>query len=140
MNLDEFCTPTPTAERAPRSLLNFLYHANDSSGRVFTNDSRWHHLGDDTTTGVFTKFMDMRELRGSAFQYTIGPQMGLRSFAFHPNFTQIGKYGDCRFYTLSTETVASAPIGVRLFSGPFPVHHHDVWPNGASIPPHGSRC
>ena len=73
--------------------------------------------------------MDLRKLRGAAFVFSLpagGYQLGVRSFAFHPNFARAGKTGYRRLYTVSTETVASRPAGVRVFAGPYPVHHDNV--------------
>ena len=51
---------------------------------------------------------------------------GLRSFAFHPDFARKGAPGRGKLYTVTTETVASRPAGVRLFAGPYPAALHDV--------------
>ena len=40
VQLVEFSTPPRTIQTRPYARLNFLYHAGDGSGRLFTNDSR----------------------------------------------------------------------------------------------------
>ena len=67
VELVEFCTPPPTQNRSPRALLNFLYHANDGSGRVFANDSRGKLWEIDGRTGATRLFIDLRQLRGTDF-------------------------------------------------------------------------
>ena len=46
--------------------------------------------------------------------------MGLRSFAFHPDFAKPGAAGFGKLYTATTETVASRPAGVKVFDNPAP--------------------
>jgi glucose/arabinose dehydrogenase len=126
VELVEFCTPPSTRNSAPRALLNFLYHANDGSGRIFANDSRGKLWAIDQRTGATQLFLNLRQLRGSDFIYMGSPQLGLRSFAFHPNFARPGKTGYRKLYTVSTETAAGRPAGVRVFTGPFQAHHDNV--------------
>ena len=52
--------------------------------------------------------------------------MGLRGFAFHPDFATAGKPGHRKLYTVSTETAGSRPSSVKLFKDNYPVDHHDV--------------
>ncbi|HEX2179664.1 MAG TPA: hypothetical protein VHL54_09150, partial [Actinomycetota bacterium] len=121
----EFSTPPRTSETRPYALLNFLYHAGDGSGWLFANDSRGKIWLINRTTGAVQQLLDLQLARGSAF-LDDGLQMGLRSFAFHPDFARSGRPGHRKLYTVSTETVASRPSGVRLFSGPFEALFHDV--------------
>ena len=125
VELADLSTPPRTSGSRPYALLNFLYHAGDRSGRLFANDSRGRLWLINRTTGAARPFLDLRQVRGSAFLVG-GNQMGLRSFAFHPDFARPGRPGHRKLYTVSTETAASRPGGVRLFGGPFPVAHHDV--------------
>jgi hypothetical protein len=107
VGLADFNAPPPTAAQRPFALLNTLYHAGDGSHRIFTNDSRGV-LWLLPTTGTATPFLDLRQARGSAF-LPGSPQMGLRSFAFHPDFARTGAPGFGKLYTASTETVAGRP-------------------------------
>src|SRR3954451_22769735 len=84
VGLADFSTPTPTSASRPFALLNFLYHAGDGSGRIFTNDSGGVLWQLDPTTGAAQPFLDLRQARDNAF-LPGSVQMGLRSFAFHPD-------------------------------------------------------
>ena len=119
----DFCTPPRTSATAERALLNFMFHAGDGSGRLFANDARGK-LWSIKSDGTVRLFLDLAAIRGAAL--ISGGQRGLRSFAFHPNFAKPGKPGYRRFYTVSTETVASRPSGVRVLSGTYPVQHDNV--------------
>ena len=122
-SLVDFCVPPPTSATAPMALLNYLYHAGDGSGRVFACDARgkmWA-IGRDGTASLF---LDVAAIRGAAF--LPGDQMGLRSFAFHPNFAKRGKAGFRCFYTVTTETAASRPADGKVLAGTSPVHHDNV--------------
>ena len=124
VQLVEFSTPPRTSQTRPYARLNFLYHAGDGSGRLFTNDSRGKLWRLDPALGP-QLFLDLKQVRGSAF-LPGSNQMGLRSFAFHPDFARSGRPGYRKLYTVSTETVASRPSGMQVFSGPFTVMFHDV--------------
>ena len=85
VELVEFCAPPPTRNLYPRALLNFMYHAGDGSRRLFANDSRGKLWLIDRATGRATLFLDVANARGAAFFGIGSRQIGLRSFAFHPN-------------------------------------------------------
>ncbi len=138
VELADFSTPPRTSGSRPYALLNFLYHAGDGSGRLFANDSRGKLWLINGGTGATQLFLDLRQVRGSAF-LPGGNQMGLRSFAFHPDFARPDRPGSRKLYTVSTETAASRPSGVRLFGGPFPVAHHDVIAEWSVDPTNPSR-
>jgi glucose/arabinose dehydrogenase len=125
IQLVEFSTPPRTSQTRPYARLNFLYHAGDGSGRLFTNDSRGKIWLIDRNTGGASLFLDLVQARGSRF-LSGSNQMGLRSFAFHPDFARSGRPGYRKLYTVSTETAASRPSGMPVFSGPFTVMFHDV--------------
>ena len=124
VQLVEFSTPPRTSQTRPYARLNFLYHAGDGSGRLFTNDSRGKLWRLDPALGP-QLFLDLKQVRGNRF-LPGSNQMGLRSFAFHPDFARPGRPGYRKLYTVSTETVASRPSGMQVFSGPFGVMFHDV--------------
>ena len=124
-NLVDVATPPATAAAGARARLNFLYYGGTNTDRLYVNDSRGKLWAIDPVTGASTLFLDLAAIRGSAL-YGKFFQQGLRSFAFHPNFALPGKGGYRCFYTVSTETEASRPADVRLFTGDFPVSHHNV--------------
>jgi glucose/arabinose dehydrogenase len=123
--LADFCRPPPTSDARPRALLNHLYHAGDGSGRLFANDSRGVLWAIDGATGAATLSLDLREVRRGAF-LAEGPQMGLRSFAFHPDHASPGRPGHRKLYTVSTEAAGSRPGGTPVFEGPFAALFDDV--------------
>lgn len=124
VELVEFCAPLPTSGAYPRALLNFCFHAADGKNRLFVNDSRGRLWSIDRATGASSLLLDMAALRGGSFIGTVTRAVGLRSFAFHPNLTRVGQPGYRRLYTLTTETVASRPAGVRVLAGAYP-HYLD---------------
>lgn len=124
VELAAFCTPPPTSASYPRAQLNFCFHAADGRNRLFVNDSRGRMWSIDRATGTCSLFLDVAALRGGAFIGTATRAVGLRSFAFHPNMSRVGQPGYRRLYTLTTETVASRPAGVRVLAGAYP-HYLD---------------
>ncbi|WP_159717005.1 PQQ-dependent sugar dehydrogenase [Geminicoccus flavidas] len=125
IELVDFSAPPRSRSTKPYTLLNQLYHAGDGSGRLFACDTRGKIWLIDPASGAARLFLDVRAARGSAFVATSN-QMGLRSFAFHPDFARPGRPGHRKFYTVTTETVGSRPGNVRLFEGQFAANFHDV--------------
>jgi glucose/arabinose dehydrogenase len=141
--LADFCTPPTNRTARPKALLNYLYHAGDGSGRVFVADSRGK-LWAISPSGTASLFLDLVPIRGgSIYIETSTKYLGLRTFAFHPDFAKSGRPGFRRFYTVNTE-VPARPAGVPVLADPtIPVLYHDVLAEwqvdaaGKSIP--GSR-
>jgi sugar lactone lactonase YvrE/glucose/arabinose dehydrogenase len=109
----------------PRAALIQLTDAGDGTGKLYLADQNgviWL-----IRTGVLAAapFLDLRELRGSSLLVT-SQQVGLRSFAFHPDFERPGTLGHGKLYTATTETTASATNSVKLLKGPGTVVMHDV--------------
>ncbi|MGD9512179.1 MAG: sorbosone dehydrogenase family protein, partial [Geminicoccaceae bacterium] len=104
-----------------RARLNFLYHAGDYSGRLFTCDSRGLLYAIEPGTRRMRVALDLWQVRGDAFFGSFA-LMGLRGFAFHPDCARPGRPGFRRLYTSHTER----PRGTAGFSGPYRPHHHDV--------------
>ena len=125
VELMDFSAPPRTSSSRPYAMLNFLYHAGDGSGRLFANDTRGKLWLIDRRSGSCRLFFDLARARAGAFVIN-GPQMGFRSFAFHPDFGRPGRSGQRKIYTISTETAGSWSGRTNLFNGPFPVHHHNV--------------
>jgi glucose/arabinose dehydrogenase len=123
----DFSAPPRTRSSRPYALLNYLYRAGHRAGWLCANDSRGKLWLINSSTGATRLFLDLAQVRGSKFLMPSSPMaMGLRSFAFHPDVARQGRPGYRRLYTVSTETAASRPSGVRVFGGPFPVQFHDV--------------
>jgi glucose/arabinose dehydrogenase len=127
LSLQDFATPPATSAARPRALLSQLYHAGDGSGRLFAADSRGKLWAIDAA-GKVSLFLDVLALRSATLCFgTNYKYMGLRSFAFHPDFARPGRPGYRRFYTLTTETPGSAAPGVRVLGNPtLPLAFHDV--------------
>jgi glucose/arabinose dehydrogenase len=125
VELIDFCTPPPSSTGRPRAGLNFLYFAPDGTGRLYVNDTRGKIWRVDRNSGATTLFLDLRAVRGSAL-IGDGLQVGLRSFAFHPDYARAGRPGYRKLYTVSTETAASRPAATPTFSGECPTLFHDV--------------
>lgn len=144
LSLQDFCTPPGRASR-PRAMLNFLYHAGDGSGRLFAADSRGK-LWAISAGGTATLFLDLLALRGPSIVIENSTKyLGLRTFAFHPDFARSGRPGFRKLYTVNTETPASAPDSVPVLGDPaLPLYYHDViaeWQasaSGSTVDP-GSR-
>jgi glucose/arabinose dehydrogenase len=127
VELADFCTPPRTGGSPPYALLNYLYQAGHLPGWLCANDSRGKLWLIDRATGVTRLFLDLAQVRGGKFLMPgRTTNKGLRSFAFHPDAARRGRPGHRKLYTVSTETAASRPAGVKVFGGPFPVLFHDV--------------
>ncbi|WGF87251.1 PQQ-dependent sugar dehydrogenase [Marinivivus vitaminiproducens] len=92
---------------------NTLFHANDGSGRLYTNDTRGPIWLIENGVVDPDPVLDLRDVRGDALIAGQSEQ-GLRSFAFHPDFDRPGTDGYRKFYTMSTETVGSADPGTPV--------------------------
>ena len=125
VRLVDFATPPRTDGAKPYSRLNYLHHAGDGSSFLYANDTRGKIWRINGSTGAVTLFLDHKLARNGAL-LADHAEKGLRSFAFHPNFSRAGKPGYNKLYTLSTETIASRPSGVKVFGGDYPVAFHDV--------------
>ena len=123
--LVDVVAPPPTSVTRPVALLNYLFHANDGTGDLYTNDTKGKMWRIDGRTGRVDLFLDLAAVRGNALLAT-QREMGFRSFAFHPAFNMPGRVGYRKLYTMSTESAGSRPADVDLFAGPFPITHHDV--------------
>ena len=121
-----FAAPPRSAHAKPYTLLNTLTPGGDGTAFVYTNDTRGKIWRISTATGQASLFLD-HALAVNGALVTGSREQGLRSFAFHPDFTRTGSPGFNKLYTMSTETVASQPAGVRLFGDRFSTHKsHNV--------------
>ena len=135
VEVDDFVKAPVTGSAGGPARINFTYHADDGSDRLFVADSRgpiW--LIDDGRIDP-QPFLNVSAARSSTFED--GSQKGLRSFAFHPDFERPGTDGFGKFYTIGTESPVS---GRPVLSGGLPaseVRFHDVvaeWEVSASDP------
>ena len=125
VELVEFAAPPRSAAKAPYALLNTLYHAGDGTKRIFTNDSRGKLWELDRDTGAARLVLDYESARPGRLR-TSSNQMGLRSFAFHPDFGKAGRPGHRKFYTMACERPSDPADGAPVFDGPYRDAFHDV--------------
>ena len=125
VELVDFAAPPRTSAKRPYAHLNTLFHAGDGTRRLFTNDARGKLWQIDAKTGTARLVLDVAAARAGRFVQDTS-QMGLRSFAFHPDFGKADRPGHLKLYTLVTEAVAAPAPGAPLFDGPFQAIFHDV--------------
>ncbi len=116
VEINDFVKPPATGGTGGPARLNYLYHADDGSGRLFVADSRGPIWLIDHGKVDPQPFLNVKAARGAVFED--GLQKGLRSFAFHPDYDKPGTAGYHKFYTIDTEKAVSG---------------HPVWSKG--IPP-----
>ncbi len=118
----------------PLARLNLLYHAGDGSGRLFVNDMRGRIFVIVNGQLLPQPFLDVAQVLGAAFlddgttlsPATVSFEMGLGSFAFHPDFARQGRPGFGCFYTVTSETKSSGPADFHSSRPDGFVHHHEV--------------
>ncbi|MBK8906417.1 MAG: PQQ-dependent sugar dehydrogenase [Rhodospirillales bacterium] len=124
VELDDFVTPPRTDDVKPYANIQFLYHADDGSGRLYLIDTRgvvWQIENGKVDPSP------LLDVRGDPDFVNGGTPTGLRSFAFHPDFETPSAAGYGKLYTVNAKTVASAPAGVPVFDGPYtPVYHSTI--------------
>ncbi|WP_255476448.1 SMP-30/gluconolactonase/LRE family protein [Geminicoccus flavidas] len=109
----------------PRRALIQLADAGDGTGKLYLADQNGIIWLVRNGVPAAEPFLDLRQNRGAALIVT-NQQVGLRSFAFHPDFDRPGTPGYGKLYTATTETPASTSGAARLLKGPGTVVMHDV--------------
>ena len=128
VEIAEFLQVPPTNPDPPLARLNYLYHADDGSGRLFVNDTRGKIYVIENGEILATPFLDLTTALGGDFIGN-GAQQGIRTFAFHPDFENVGTEGYGKFYTMASKTEESAADHPDTTVFPSPtsaVVHHDV--------------
>lgn len=118
----------PADGSTPKTRINYLYHANDGSGRLFVNDMRGQIYIIEDGQLLPDPFLNLAEVIGAKF-LAEEFELGLGSFAFHPDFARAGAEGFGKVYTLHTESKSSIPYApaVRILRGTErAIHHFDV--------------
>ncbi|MBL8659452.1 MAG: PQQ-dependent sugar dehydrogenase [Rhodospirillales bacterium] len=109
LEINDFVKAPTTGSVGGPARLNYLYHADDGSGRLFVADSRGLIWLIDHGKVDPQPFLNLKAARGTLFED--GLQKGLRSFAFHPDYDKPGTAGYHKFYTIDTEkAVAGHPV------------------------------
>ena len=91
----------------------------DGSGRRFVADQNGivYQLHDDNSLSVFLDMANATSLE------TSGGQQGLTSIAFHPDYHSPGAAGEGKFYSTSSQTVASGTPDYPVPLGAPETHH-----------------
>ncbi|MCX5659276.1 MAG: Ig-like domain-containing protein [Planctomycetota bacterium] len=117
----------PVSSTLKPARLNFVFSANDGSGRLFVNDMRGKLWIIKNGVVQPTPFLDIAAARAGVFDddtSVINSERGFSTFAFDPDFSNIGTPGYRKVYTVHTEFAGS---GAADFGAPWGVAvHQDV--------------
>lgn len=94
---------SPTGLHAP---VRYGMHAGDGSGRLFVADGRGLVYIIDGGSLSTTPYFDAASAIGAAYT-DLGRDEKLGSFAFHPDYADLGADGYGRFYTVTHEAIGS---------------------------------
>ena len=128
VRVEDFIQIPPTKLRRPLARIISLTHANDKSGRIFVidEDGKIYLIKDGQLQ--LEPFLDISSIRGNHF-YSDNEEVGIRSIAFHPDFSTPGTVGFQHFYTVHSERVNSPSISEDTpiyLDPPNLVNHYDV--------------
>jgi glucose/arabinose dehydrogenase len=130
IDLADFARIPASDSNPPLAKLNFLFSAADGSGRLFVNDMRGMIYIIKDGVVLPTPFLDIANARVPRFFSEGGgnSEVGLLTFAFHPDFNHKGMPGYGKFYTLAAQRSLLVDDGsVPVFRGPrMPPHHFNV--------------
>jgi len=130
IELADFARIPPSDGNPPLAKLNFLFSAADGSGRLFVNDMRGKIYVIKDGVVLSTPFLDLANAGVPLFFSSGGTnsEVGLLTFAFHPDFNHKGAPGYGKFYTLAAQGSQLVDDGsVPIFRGPkMPPHHFNV--------------
>ncbi len=124
IELVDFVQAPPTG--SPDARINYLFHANDGSGRLFFHDMRGKIYIIKDGQLLPTPFLDVKAVRGSNFQETGSNETGVQCFAFHPDYSTPSTPGFGKFYTSHSETTFSGTPDFPIPAGASFTVHHDV--------------
>ena len=130
VELADFVRIPPSDANPPLARLNFLFSAADGSGRLFVNDMRGKIYVIKDGAVLPTPFLNIANAGMPHFLSEGGgnSEVGLLTFAFHPDFNHKGMPGYGRFYTLAAQGNQPGGDGnVPVFRGPkMPPHHFNL--------------
>ncbi|MFT5694810.1 MAG: hypothetical protein ACI9QQ_000785 [Myxococcota bacterium] len=111
----------PSTGPAHRPVARPMTLVGDGTGRRFIADQNGtvYQLHDDTALTVFL------DLNAASNLVRSSGQQGLTSIAFHPDYHAVGAAGEGKFYTASSQTVASGTPDYPVPMGA-PETHHSV--------------
>lgn len=139
LELVDFVQIPGTSGKNPKTRINYLHHAGDGSQRLFVGDMDGKIYIIKNSNLLATPFLDIAEVRGSLF-ISEEFELGLGSFAFHPNYGIRGKRGYGKFYTVHSEaksSISNQSDARILRSYRREPHHYDViveWTVSSSNP------
>ena len=124
-DLADVATMPSSGAHGDPARVNYLFYAGDGSGRLFIDDMRGRI---DIIKGgkLLTRpFLDVAAVPGFKVGGSVGSEVGLLTFAFHPDYARKGTPGYGKFYTLNSQDAgADTPPGAVTFTGPKPQPHH----------------
>ena len=128
IELTEFVQIPASLGGYPLTRINYLHYANDNSGRIFVCDMMGKIFIVKDNKVLDKPFLDIGKSRWPDF-YTKGSESGVASFAFHPDFSKLGKKGYGKFYTIHSgpaDKIYSNP-NTRIFIIPdAPIVYYNV--------------
>ncbi len=126
--VEDFIQIPPTKLRRPLARINTLTHANDKSGRIFVIDEDGKIYVIKEGQLQLKPFLDIASIRGNHF-FSDNEEVGIRSVAFHPDFSTPDTPGFQHLYTVHSERADSPSISsdTPVHSGPANnINHYDV--------------
>jgi len=114
----------PRSGDGPVNRIQELVTGGDGSGRLYSVDTRGSILVIEDGKALAQPFLDLKTFASGFTE--IGPEAGLRSLVFHPDFANPGTAGYGKVYTVYSATVASRDADVKLFGAPGTDVFHDV--------------
>jgi len=128
VRVEDFIQIPPTKLRRPLARIKSLTHANDKSGRIFVidEDGKIYLIKDGQLQ--LKPFLDISSIRGNHF-FSDNEDVGIRSIAFHPDFSTPDTLGFQHFYTVHSERMDSPSISADtpIYLNPSNhVNHYDV--------------
>lgn len=128
IELTEFVQIPESLDRFPKTRINYLHYANDNTDHIFVCDMLGKIYLINNGKVSAKPFLDIGKYRWPDF-YTKGWESGVASFAFHPDFSKLGKKGYGKFYTIHSgpaDKIYSNP-NVRIFIiTDAPIDHYNV--------------
>ena len=121
IELSDFVRVPASDSSEPLARINYLFNAGDGSGRLFVNDMRGKIYVIRNGSVLPAPFLDLAAVRRPHFIADGGAnsEVGVITFAFHPDYSHKGKPGYGKFYTFHSEDGGLPDDGkVPIFRGP----------------------
>ncbi len=128
VRVEDFIQIPPTKLRRPLARIKSLTHTNDKSGRIFVIDEDGKIFLIKDGQLQLEPFLDIARIRGNHF-FSDNEDVGIRSIAFHPDFSTPDTFGFQHFYTVHSERADSPSMSADtpiFTSSSNHVNHYDV--------------